>query len=787
MNKSYTCPIIFKSQVVLLSILLLTNAVVLGQTNPPKLSAGNIKQVIKAMTLEEKAHLVVGNDQGFPRGYPSIFGGPDTLFGKVPDVVGNTKQLVQGSAGTTYPVHRLGIPAIVLADGPAGLRIDPKREGSAKTYYATAFPIASLLASTWDTLLVNKVGAAMGKEVLEYGVDILLAPALNIQRNPLGGRNFEYYAEDPLLSGTMAAAMVNGIQTNGVGTSIKHLAANNNETNRMTIDAIIGTKALREIYLKSFEIALQKSTPWTVMSSYNKINGIYANETPQLLTGILRKEWKFKGFVMTDWFAGRNQAKQIAAGNDMIMPGSVQIANDIVKAVRAGTLAEELLDRDVEAILNIIVKTPRFKNYRYSNAPDLKSHAIVATEAAEGGMVLLKNEAETLPFKPQQSKLALYGNGSFRTLSGGTGSGDVNKAYNITIADGLQSVGYQPDGIIKGLYQKYLSFADDTLKKPANFMARKPVISEMIFDDTFIKENAKNADIAIVTITRSSGEFHDRNLIDDYELTAKELMLIKQVSSAFHAAGKRLVILLNVGGVINTTEWKDYADAVLLVWQPGQEGGHAVADLLSGKVNPSGKLPVTFPSAYKDVPSALNFPGEESDPAEVKYAEGEYVGYRYYQAYDVKPAYAFGFGMSYTTFYFSNLKLNSKVYSGKITATVTVKNTGKNPGKEVVQCYIENPSKANGRRFAALKGFAKTELLQPGQTQQVTIKLSDRELEQFDVAASSWILKKGTYLLKIGASSEDTRQTAKFSIPVTKKIMTVEPALLLTEKLDEVR
>ncbi|MBK8556323.1 MAG: glycoside hydrolase family 3 protein [Lewinellaceae bacterium] len=452
------------------------SAMLIGQVHAqrkPQLGKDSNAAVIEAMSLESKVRLLVGMGMKIP-GMPELGGGP---------VIGATQDKVPGAAGTTAAFADLGIPTLVVADGPAGLRIQPTREGDRSTYYATAFPIATLLAATWDTDLVSKAGAAMGNEVKEYGVDIILGPGMNIHRNPLGGRNFEYYSEDPLLTGKMAAAMVKGIQGNGVGTSIKHFAVNNHETNRNLINVVVSERALREIYLRGFEIAIAEGKPWTVMSSYNKLNGNYTSESADLLKKILREDWGYKGFVMTDWFGGTDAPAQVRAGNDLLMPGTPKQLDAILAAVKSGALDEKLIDENVNNILNIIKESPAFKGYKFSNKPDLKNHAEVARLAATEGMVLLKNDASVLPIKPQP--VAVFGNYSYDVVSGGTGSGDVNEAYTVLLPEGLSAAGYTLHTQMKDVYEAHI--ADEKIKHPRPqgiqaLFTPMPVILELALD-----------------------------------------------------------------------------------------------------------------------------------------------------------------------------------------------------------------------------------------------------------------------------------------------------------------
>lgn len=429
-----------------------------------KLREDNIDEIVNAMTLEEKAQLIIGVGMpGLPVDQP-VIGASDA--GKVP-----------GAAGFTATIERLGIPAIALCDGPAGLRISPTREGDEQTYYCTHFPIGTLLASTWNTELVKQVGVAMGNEVLEYGGDVLLAPAVNIHRNPLCGRNFEYYSEDPVVTGKIAGAYIDGIQSNGVGTSIKHFAFNSQETNRMNNNALIDVRTMREIYLKGFEIAIKESKPWTVMSSYNYFNGTYTSESYDLLTNVLRNEWGYKGTVMTDWFGGADGAAQVAAGNDMLQPGRQTQYNDIVNGVKEGSLTTEEVDLCCKRILNLVVQSPTFKGYKYSNKPDLKAHADVTRQSATEGMVLLENNG-ALPMKNVKN-IAVFGNAAYAWIAGGTGSGDVNRAYTVNLIEGLKNAGYEPNETLKTSYEKWAE-EENTRNTEINAERRKNWLPDLL-------------------------------------------------------------------------------------------------------------------------------------------------------------------------------------------------------------------------------------------------------------------------------------------------------------------
>ena len=754
------------------------------------------EEVMAKLSLEDKAHFVIGVGM-------AGFSGDNA-------VIGATKDLVPGAAGNTYPLDSLGIPSIVLADGPAGLRIDATRDGDSATYYCTHFPIGTLLASTWNTQLVEEVGQAIGEEVKEYGADVLLAPAINIMRNPLCGRNFEYYSEDPVVAGKTAAAYITGVQKNDVGTSIKHFAANNQETNRMNTDAHISQRALREIYLKGFEIAIKEAKPWTVMTSYNYINGVYTSESKDLVQTILRDEWGYEGTVMTDWFGGKDGAKQMWAGNDMLQPGKKEQFDSIVAGVKSGKLAEADLDRSVQRILNLVEKSPRFQGYQYSNKPNLEAHAAVTRQSAAEGMVLMKNsplptspDRGVLPFGENIKKVALYGCTSYDFIAGGTGSGNVNHAYVVSLLDGLKKGGYTVSDELKTAYEKYIAEVEEARVKALEELAKKDEQAAMLarfmpgalpaekqFTAAELTAQASEADVAIITIGRISGEFLDRK-VADFNLNDSEMKLIRQVCDVYHKAGKQVVVLLNIGGVIETASWKDLPDAILCAWQAGQEGGNSVVDVLSGKLPPSGKFTMTWPVKFNDAYSSRNFPidedpridmmnqGQKGDVKNVDYTDYEediYVGYRYFDSFEVPVSYPFGFGLSYTTFEYSDAKIAEKGNAYEV--SVTVKNTGSYDGKEVVQLYISAPdNKAANKPAKELKAYAKTKLLKPGESETLTLTVKSEDLASFDEAASAWVVAEGEYQFLIGASSQDIKAclTANAKTQQTKANNVMKP------------
>lgn len=736
----------------------------------PQLNANNIEEVIKAMTLEEKAQLLVG-------------GGNDGFVGSGA-MLGHQKKFVPGAAGTTVAIPRLGIPATVQCDGPAGVHIDAHREGDSRNYYATGFPVGTCLASTWNTDLVRKVGEAIGNETLEYGCDVVLGPGMNLHRNPLCGRNFEYYSEDPVVTGLMGTAFVLGVQSQGVGVSAKHFAVNSQESDRTRVDERLSQRALRELYLKGFEMMVRKSNPWTIMSAYNKVNGIYAQGNKDLLTNILRNDWGYKGIVETDWIGKREDLpveQEVAAGNDLMMPGYPAQVKDIVNAVKSGKLDVNDVDRNVRRMLEYIVKTPRFKGYKYSGEPDLKAHAAITRQSSTEGMVLLKNNA-ALPIRGLKT-VALFGVNSYDFMSGGLGSGAVNVGYSVDMVTGLKNIGVATTPQLTEIYQNYVKYAKAKLKADKNPMMwflnqGQPKLDEIDITERCVANEESKADAAIITIGRQAGEGMDRQINGEFNLSKTEQDMIFRVSDAFHAKGKKVIVIINSGSVMETASWRDRVDAILVAWQPGIEGGNSVADILTGKVNPSGKLTMTWPIAATDHPSTANF-AKEYDMYTYKNMEGWgkgnipgvdfsnheediYVGYRYFDTFKKDVAYPFGFGLSYTTFEMGkpSVKANGK----NIEVSVTVKNTGKVAGKQVAQVYVTAPKGAYEKPAKELKAFGKTRELKPGESQTLKMTLEKRDLASFDEANSQWKVDAGNYLFQVGTDVESIKGTATLKV-----------------------
>lgn len=756
-----------------------------------QLTPDNIDGVLKTMTLEEKATLLVGKY--------------NKMFSSNGSYIGGQADLVPGAAGETQAIPRLGITPMVLTDGPAGVRINATRPGSDKTYYGTGFPVCTALAATWNTDLVAEVGKAMGNEVREYGCDIYLAPGMNIQRNPLCGRNFEYFSEDPVVSGHIAAAYVNGVQSEGVGASIKHFAANNQETNRTQNNSVVSQRALREIYLKGFEIAVKLSDPWTVMSSYNRLNGPFTQENDELLTTVLRNEWGFKGLVVTDWTDPRNTAAQIAAGNDLMEPGKPVQSQEIIEKVKNGLLPIEAVDKCVRRMLELIVKTPRFRQYKYTDAPDLKAHAAIARQSAAESMVLLKNRSGALPLHAAQPsdvhtptnkiasmmdyvdpatrqplndgvRIALFGINAYDLICNGSGSGDVNKAYEVSLYDGLKEAGYNMGSELPEMYEKYRDFQQIYMRSDIGFVWEfgKKKIPELAISQDLAQRKAQQADVAIIYIGRNAGENYDRSMEGDFNITIDERNLLQNVCDAFHGQGKQAIVVLNAGGAIETSSWKDQADAILLAWQPGQEGGNAIADILSGKINPSGKLTSTFPVTCMDHLSSMNFPiyqiptfhwndnSNIRNVAYTEYQEGIYVGYRYFQSAQKETSFPFGFGLSYTTFRYGKPIVKSTKEGFE--ADITITNTGNVAGKEVVQLYVTAPAGEVEKPASELKGFGKTRELQPGESQTLTIKVNNYDLASYVESRHSWVADAGKYHLKFASNVNDVRANAAYML-----------------------
>ncbi|WP_207155456.1 glycoside hydrolase family 3 C-terminal domain-containing protein [Prevotella herbatica] len=742
----------------------------------PRLQPGNINEVVNAMTVEEKCHLVLGCGMGY---------GTEVKF--------------PGTAGSTYAIPRLGIPSTYCADSNQGLRMNAHRDYDSRDYFCTDYMTSITLASTWDKQAAYLVGKGIGNETREYGLDWILAPSMNLMRNALCGRNHEYYSEDPYLSGTIAAYYISGIQSEGTAACIKHFAANNQETNRNANDSRVSQRALRELYLRGFELATKIGNPWTVMTAYNSINGKPTCEDPSLTETILRNEWGFKGLVVSDWNAGKSATASMLAGNDMLQPGQDSQYKELLVNVTNGKLPMTVLDRNVKRILQFIVKSHSFADYAYSNEPDLKQHSADDRRIGTEGMVLLKNN-DVLPLETGKN-IALYGCTSYDIISGGTGfGGTMVSRYTVSLVEGLRKAGFT---VYKQLLNQYKTHIVSEQKRlyPNGLppFALRPLNrpEEIEMTDQQLQENARNTDVAVITIGRKSGEAADRTQ-DEFNLYNKELKMIRQVSDAYHKEGKKVVVLLNICSPIETSSWKSLVDGILCTWQSGEQIGNSIADVVSGAVNPSGKLPVTFQNAYGDAASDKNFPSDVKDMKDLAsmymwggdkqntkrepkanidytdYDEDIYVGYRYFDSFAKQVSFPFGFGLSYTTFAYDQAKV---IQQGKVyTVSVEVKNTGKRAGRNVVELFVAAPeSKHLNKPAKELRDYTKTHLLQPDESEIITMKVNADDLASFNEKASAWKTDAGTYQFLICSSANDVetrcQATVKASIRKVNNVM----------------
>lgn len=663
----------------------------------------NIQSILSQMTLEEKAALCVG-----------------------------------ASAWTSTPIERLGVPEMIVSDGPHGVRRVPDVHSvGMQSLPATCFPTASCSASTWDVELIHKMGQALGEECIALNVDVLLGPGVNMKRSPLGGRNFEYFSEDPYLAGELAASFINGVQSKGVGTSLKHYAVNNQEFQRFSISAELDERSLREIYLPAFEKAVKNAQPWTVMCAYNKINGTFASEHHGLLTEILKNEWGFEGLVVSDWGAVRDRVAALKGGLDWEMPGPQERrVQAVVEAVRCGELDEAVLDESVRRMLRIIFKA---KETPKTGAFDADAHHKLARKIASEGMVLLKNSG-LLPLAGQQH-IAVIGRSAQKAHFQGGGSSHINPTRVDVPFKEIQARAENAE----------LTYAEGY---PADNSFRQDLIDQAVS----LAQSAEAALLLIALPTYKESEGYDRK---DLDLTEQQVALIKAVAKV----QPNTIVVLNNGAPVAISEWLDDVAAVLEGWMMGQAGGAALADVLFGKVNPCGKLAETFPLKLADTPSRINWPG---GAGEVRYGEGLFIGYRYYDAKQMPVLFPFGYGLSYTTFAYGNPRVSANKFKDVdgVTVTVDVTNTGKLAGKEIVQVYVHDQKSGLIRPEKELKGFAKVEL-QPGETQSISVKLDFRAFAYYHPEYKQWITEDGDFDLLIAASAADIRHALTVTLEST--------------------
>lgn len=678
----------------------------------------DIEKIIRELTLEEKVSLLVGK-----------------------------------SFWETTNIERLGIPSVVMTDGPHGLRLSEGMDIS-NTKPATTFPIEAAMASTFNSDLIRSAGQAMAEECQHYGVGVLLGPGLNGKRSPLGGRNFEYFSEDPFLSGKMGAALVSGIQSVGVSATIKHFVANEQETNRMTTSSEVDERALREIYLKPFEMVIKEAKPWAVMCAYNKLNGVHMAQNSKYLLEVLRSEWNYDGVMMSDWGAVVDKVEAVKGGLDLEMPGPGTRNQRVLDAIKEGRISEEEINERVRNFLTLLGRVLAGK--RENPVCDFEAHDEIAGQVAKEACVLLKNKNNFLPLK-EKTNVAVIGEFAELPRFQGGGSSHMNP-YKLSIP-----------------VEEIEKFANVTYCAGYGKNHDHELVEKAV-------QIAKSSEAVIIfagTTEIIESEGYDRESIS---LPDCQLELIKKV----HGVNPNVVIVTNSGSALDFSEFEHYSRAILHAWLQGQAGGRAIAEILFGKVNPSGKLSETFPISLESTPSYLDFPG---DIRQVKYAESIFTGYRYYDTTKAEVMYPFGFGLSYTSFEYSDIRISKEELKNGETIDVSfkVKNTGKYSGMEAVQIYIHDVKSALKRPEKELKGFSKVELL-PGEEKLVTITLDESAFSYYIPHMGAFGVESGEFEISVGASSRDLRLKGRVNF-ISSVIVRETPTLLHNVKywLDDER
>lgn len=700
----------------------------------PQLTEDGVSCVVAAMTDREKSLLVTGTPN----------------------------PVKPGASGGTYAIERFGIPSVTVNDGPAGVR------------YSTSvwYPSVHNISASWDSELISSVGEAIGKDALALGIDIVLAPGMNIQKNVLNGRNFEYCSEDPILTAAVSSAYVKGMQSSGAGACVKHYAANNQETARGTTSANVTERALREIYLKAFGIVVNDASPFTVMSSYNRLNGEYTSIRSDLLTGVLRDEFSFEGFVMSDWGSAGSVCEKVMAGNDLNMPGNAGDPGEIMSALKTGRVTMEALDTACENILSIVVKSATYLGLEMNTRINLSAHSKLAVSTAAETIILLKNDNSALPLA-EGSSIAVFGNGAYKTVFGGAGSGGVTASRKTTVFDGIRK---------SDVFTAYNDVSDNPFRSCDHHDSLDPS-KDVPVTEKYASEMANGADTALIVISRGSTEGSDRSSLEgDFNLNATEREMIENVSEAFRAKGKKVIAVLNMGSPIEVESWKDKVDSILYLGYAGQGSGEALVKVLSGEVNPAAKTTISWPVSYDSTPAYEHFPG---NAAGVTYYEDIYVGYRYYSTFDVPVSYPFGYGLSYTSFSYGDLTVERSA-DGTVTAKVTVTNTGSVAGREIVQLYVSKPETLQEQAELELAAFAKTKLLQPGDSETLTLTVTNEALMTYDTEGSRWVLDSGEYTFSVGSSAKDLYGEAKLDIASLLVVKDVENRCAPSKEIERI-